>query len=335
MDQGARRRQAMSSGLRFLVQSPRYSMSKSHSGSRWRRRLSATNVLGAIIVVGLVALIVPRGWLSWVRVGGQALLPAQRGAAIILDAVTDPTGALPDAIRAEDYLAMRERQSSLERETASLTQRVQELEEENRVLLASRQSALGTTGVLIPTLLLGEDPAFWRRTAMIDQGSWAGVPLGAPVATRGAVLDRGQADGVRAGSAVLRGEVLLGVITEVGALTSRVQLVSDPRTQIRVRIGERRHGAFTLLETPYWLTGAGDDHMTIADVVRADVESGAIAVGDTVLAQPVESVLPEAMTIGTIEAVEHDLHNPLLSRLRVRSAASFDRVRRVYVFKAE
>lgn len=310
-------------------------MPKSYSGSRWLRRWNATNVLGAMIVLGLIALLVPRNWLSWIRIGGQSLRPFQHGAAVLLDGVSDPMSAVPPVLSVDDYLTMTERLAALERLYATLTDRVRELEEEKKLLLASRRAGLGARGELIPALLLGVDPAWWRRTAMIDRGAWAGVPSGAPVSTQHAVMDRGEADGVANGLAVLQGEVLLGVVIEVHTLTSRVQLISDPATQLRVRIGGWRDGVFTLPQTSYWMTGGGDDRMIISDVPRADVESGMVRKDDTVLAQPVESLLPVAMVVGTVETIEPDLRNPLLSRLIVRSAVPFDRVRRVYVYRPE
>jgi len=72
--------------------------------------------------------------------------------------------------------------------------------------------------------------------------------------------------------------------------------------------------------------------MEIRDVVRRDVEAGTITVGDLVLSDHTDAMLPASLVIGTIAAIDADRDNPLLSILTVQSAVDEHALRRVYVF---
>jgi hypothetical protein len=72
--------------------------------------------------------------------------------------------------------------------------------------------------------------------------------------------------------------------------------------------------------------------MEIADAKRREVDEGVVQIGDMVLSEPTDEMLPTAMTIGKITAIRPDYENPLLSILTVTSAVHETELRRVYIF---
>ena len=102
--------------------------------------------------------------------------------------------------------------------------------------------------------------------------------------------------------------------------------------QMKVRIGRLTEKGFVTREPYFWLTGRGGAVMEIRDVDRRDVQEKHIQVGDIVLSDPMSDMLPAAMTIGRITAIEPDRNNPLLSILTVHSEVDEASLRRVYVY---
>jgi len=72
--------------------------------------------------------------------------------------------------------------------------------------------------------------------------------------------------------------------------------------------------------------------MEIHDAERREVDAGIINVGDIILSDPMDEMLPAAMTIGKIASIHPDYDNPLLAVLTIASSVEEDRLRRVYVF---
>lgn len=277
----------------------------------------------------------PASWVARLRGVIQAMLPFQRASRAVVDAVAPPGGDVPQAITSEQYRQLLDDRARLEHTVAALRLRVAELESDNAVLLATRTSGLGAAGKLIEATLLAEDPAAWRRSVLLDRGTHGGVAPGAAVMSKKFVLDRGSQAELANHEAVLLGEVLVGVIEQANTFSSRVRLLSDPATQIEVRIGRGTADGFDLASGAFWLTGAGGGEMVIRDVVKSDVDAGRIAIGDAVLARPVETVLPAAMTIGQVARIDPDVKNPLLVILRIRAGVDVNTLRRVYVYQSD
>ncbi len=287
------------------------------------------------MLTGLIVLVLPASWAARLRGVIQTMLPFQRTSRAVVDAVAPPGGDVPQAITSEQYRQLLDDRARLEHTVAALHLRVAELEGDNAVLLATRTSGLGAGGKLIEATLLAEDPAAWRRSVLLDRGAHGGVAAGAAVMSKKFVLDRGLEAGLADHDAVLLGEVLIGVIEQTHTFGSRVRLLSDPATQIEVRLGRGTEEGFDAAPGAFWLTGAGGGEMVIRDVVKADVDAGRIRVGDVVLARPVETVLPAAMTIGHVERIDPDLKNPLLVILRIRAGVDVNTLRRVYVYQSD
>ena len=132
--------------------------------------------------------------------------------------------------------------------------------------------------------------------------------------------------------AVLLGEVLIGMVEQVGTNTWRMKLVSDVTVQMKVRIGRLSDDGFKSLEPFFWLTGRGSGVMQVRDAPQRDVANGLLAVGDIVLSDQASQTLPASMTIGFVTAIATDPKNPLLSILTIHSAVDVSQLRRVFVY---
>ncbi len=294
----------------------------------------------------MLLFLLPRGWTSWLGALSQIALPLQDASSAATHAVTGALNPHPSSeVSPQEHEAALKREQFLQNQVAALSSRVAALERENQILLATRiDGRIGAQGRLIPARVVAHDIAPWRATRTIAAGSTRGVRPGNAVVSRefadirarsvseGFAIEAGADDGVTPGLAVLLGEVYLGFIERTNAFSSRVLLVSDPNTQLKVRVGRFSEDGFVEAKQSFWLVGAGDERMEIKDVARRDVDAGTIAVGDTVLASPEQTSLPAALTIGTVEAIDPDRDNPLLSVLTVRSAVSLRSVRTVYVY---
>lgn len=310
-------------------------MKRSPSKPGWLRRWTPVRVVQLLVVTCLFVLVLPAPWAARLRGVIQAVLPFQRASRAMVDAVAPPGGDVPQAITSDQYRQLLDDRARLEHTVAALHARVTELESDNALLLATRTTGLGAAGKLIEANLLAEDPATWRRSVLLDRGAHGGVAQGAAVMSKRFVLDRGSEAGLADHEAVLLGEVLIGVIEQANAFSSRVRLLSDPATQIEVRIGRGTEDGFDAAPGAFWLTGAGGGEMVIRDVVKSDVDAGRINVGDAVLARPVETVLPAAMTIGHVARIDPDVKNPLLVILRIRAGVDVNTLRRVFVYQSD
>ena len=132
--------------------------------------------------------------------------------------------------------------------------------------------------------------------------------------------------------AILRGEVLIGLVEQVGTHTARVKLLSDVSVESKVRIGRFTESGFQAVRSSFWMTGRGGGVMQIHGVDRRLVRGGTINVGDTVLSHHASGLVPAAMTIGRIISIEPDRESPLLSILTVESAVEEADLERVWVY---
>jgi len=280
----------------------------------------------------------------------QVIVPFQDAAGTGADAMV--SALEPDAVpvEAEVYASLLREKVGLEHQNASLALLVGELEDEVSLLTATRlwggqDRQLGARGRLIPARVITDDILTWRSSRLINAGSLQGVPNGAAVVSRAFSIDRGTEDGIRDGMAILLAEALVGIVEQVGTHTARVKLLSDISVEMKVRIGRLNQGrdvegpagssAGSILSAQdcfYWLTGRGHGIMEIREVDRRDVEAGVIQVGDIVLSDHTEDMLPAPMTIGKIVRIEPDRERPLLSTLTVKSSVDENSLRKIYIF---
>ena len=306
-------------------------------GSRARYTPSVRNFLLILLGLAIVALLLPRAWTAPLMSLVQVLAPFQAATTDAGNALSNPAMPVDVPRSPEQVAALHHEVQALRHQVASLTALNQTLQDENELLTAVRLhdwggTRIGPVGQLIPARVIARDVVAWRSSRLVDAGALRGVQPGTAVTTRAFEIDQGDETGVRDGLAVLLAESMVGIIESTGTHTAQVRLLSDPQTEMRVRIGRFRDDAFELAPQNFWLTGKGRGRIEIGDVDAQLVDTGAIAVGDLVLSDPTDAQLPAALTIGRIEQIETDRSNPLLRILHVAPSLPEDALRRVYVY---
>ncbi len=142
-----------------------------------------------------------------------------------------------------------------------------------RELLGYTKSA--TQFDLVVARVIGRETATWTRMIVIDRGTQHGVQKNMPVVTA-------------------RG--LVGTVTEAGPISSKVQLILDPRAAAGALI-QRSRVAGVVKGTP-------DDamHPRLVNVPR----NYSMDEGDIVVTSGLGGIYPKGIMIGTVSAVKHD-----------------------------
>ncbi|MDO8631730.1 MAG: rod shape-determining protein MreC [Phycisphaerales bacterium] len=306
------------------------------------RRQSETSsprkILVGLLTLSMILFLLPLRWTNRLISLVQLLVPVQDAATVAGDStVRALSGGGSNAVSPEVFAATRRQQAALEHQTAALSARVEELENEVKVLTAARLwnvggRRIGSQGRLIPARAVTGDVLPWRSSRLVTAGSLQGVSPDAAVVSNEFTVDQGEPARLRGGLAILLGEAFVGVVEQVGTHTSRVKLLSDPSVQMKVRIGRFEDEAFTLADGYFWLVGRGGGRMEIRDVEARSIESGAVRVGDVVLSDSTNANLPAAMTIGKVARIAPDRDNPLFAHLAVESAVAKRDLNRVYVY---
>jgi cell shape-determining protein MreC len=291
-----------------------------------------------IVVVGTaIAVLVPRSWTAPLFHFSQVIVPMQDAASGTLQSVVDRLQPAAGNVSRDDYDALARTQAAMAHRTAALALRAAELERQVEVLTATRMrnvdgGRIGARGRLIPARVLADDLLSWRASRLITAGSTNGSHEGAAVMSNFFSIDTGDVDGLHPGLAIVLGEIYIGVVDQASLHTSRVRLVTDPATEMKVRIGRSSDSGFLVVERYFWMVGRGGGLMEIRDVEAREVNDGTVAVGDWVLSDPLDPALPSALVIGQISHVEKDRKNPLFSVLTVESAAPLEEIERVYIY---
>ena len=173
-----------------------------------------------------------------------------------------------------DVASLRQRNSELEAEVASLQTQIIQLEQQLREaevlysLLQFRQQNLQNQ--YVAARVLGRDTSPYVQYIFVDQGSDDGIRHGMPVVTQ---------------------EGLVGRVDAVTAKAARVQLITDPNMVVNVRLES--------LNTEAQLTGSltGD---IILDMVSQDVP---LKTGELVLTSGLGGGYPPNILVGQVVSV--------------------------------
>lgn len=300
-------------------------------------RRSRLTLLVVVLVLPAAALLLPTAWTGNLVSLAQIIVPFQSASTVAVDAVASTFTGSNDVVTLEAFQQLEREKMALLHRTAALGVRIAELEREVEILAATRMwnpsgRRLGARGKLIPADVLAADMLPWRSSRLVTAGSLQGVRKGSAVVSRYFSINRGDVSGVQDGMAILLGETLVGLVDQVGTHTARVKLLCDVSVQMKVRIGRLTDDGFVSLARYFWLSGRGGGVMEIRDAERRDVDAGVIQISDMVLSDPTSGILPAAMTVGTITAIDRDRKNPLLSILTVTGSVSPSDLRRVYVY---
>ncbi len=291
-----------------------------------------------MVVAGTaIAILVPRSWTDSLFHFSQVIVPMQDAASGTVAAVSDRLQPLSGTVPQEDYEALARTQSAMEHRTAALALRTADLEKQVEVLTATRMrnvdgGRIGARGRLIPARVLTDDLLPWRSSQLITAGSRNGSREGAAVMSNFFSIETVDVEGLHPGLAIVLGEIYLGVVDQASLHTSRVRLVTDPATEMKVRIGRASDDGFLVVERYFWMVGLGGGLMEIGDVEARAVTEGTVAVGDWVLSDPLDPALPSALVIGQISQIDKDRKNPLFAVLTVELAVPLEKIERVYVY---
>jgi len=253
-----------------------------------------TATLG-LVVVGIILL----------ALGGY-LAPALRTA---MDPVVGVQGWLSSRFMAvyefltvpRDVASLRQRNSELEAEVASLQTQIIQLEQQLREaevlysLLQFRQQNLQNQ--YVAARVLGRDTSPYVQYIFVDQGSDDGIRHGMPVVTQ---------------------EGLVGRVDAVTAKAARVQLITDPNMVVNVRLES--------LNTEAQLTGSltGD---IILDMVSQDVP---LKMGELVLTSGLGGGYPPNILVGQVVSVRK-FETDLFQTATVQSRVDFANLQAVLI----
>ncbi|MFH1190208.1 MAG: rod shape-determining protein MreC [Candidatus Omnitrophota bacterium] len=125
----------------------------------------------------------------------------------------------------------------------------------------------------IPAEVIGRDPTNWSNSLIIDKGS---------------------ANLIRQGKAVISMRGLVGRVLEVGRYSSRILLITDPNSKVGVVIQRNRQGGI--------LVGRPDGKCKII-YIALDSD---VAKGDKVITAGFGSVFPKGILIGEVVSIDKE-----------------------------
>ena len=205
-----------------------------------------------------------------------------------------------------DIMNVHEQNKQLKTEVEKLRAqnvRANEYAEENirlRGLLAYKDKAVQFD--LVPARVIGREAATW--TNMI-------------------VIDRGSNDGVQKEMAVVTDRGLVGSVTEVSALSSKVELITDARVAVGALVQRSRLAGVVegTLKDPA--------HPRMVNVPRnADINSG-----DTIITSGFGGIYPKGIVVGHVSEVRND-EGGLLKYGVIEPAVDFQKIEDVAVIVA-
>ena len=280
---------------------------------------------------------IPTRWTGGLIGLVQLIVPLQDASTTVVKSIGESVGDKPVPISPEEFDAAKRQAAAFAHQAAALAARVDDLEREVGDLTATRHwdaggSRIGSRGRLIPARVVVGDLLSWRSSQLATTGSLQGVPPGAPVLSNSFSIGLGEQAGLQGGMAILLGEAFVGWIEKVSPYVSRVKLLSDPSVQMKVRIGRFSNNGFVLADGYFWIVGRGGSTMEIHDVEARTVQAAAVELGDVVLSDSTNEMLPAALTIGNISAIIPDRDNPLFVHLAVKPALDLADLDRVYVY---
>ncbi len=305
--------------------------------------VAPSKVLTGMLIFSAVCMLMPRRWdkSDQIKLVAQPITMIQalmnRGADWVM-----PQTDSPIALRAEVPAASPQasaNQQMLEGQLLTMAEEIRNLRQRNTELAKLRDTGYipRRLGRLVSADVVSRDSLAYRSVLEIDRGSKHGTSKG-QYATSAVYLDRGSKDGLKAQRNVFTIESLIGQVVWVGPYTSRVQLLTDPASQVSARIARLQPGSQSAVVAyapgSYVLEGTGQN-MIIQQVDYRFVESGQIKTGDLVILQPTSNLPEEAVSLrraGRITEIKRDPKTQVVCTLQVAPLLKFDSLKHVYVF---
>ncbi len=138
-------------------------------------------------------------------------------------------------------------------------------------------------------------------------------------------IDKGSIHGVESGDVVISTEGLVGIISQVNAISSRVSTILDPSVQVGATISET--GDVGIIKNT--VTNAKNTRTLLTMISRDTVTES----GDFVVTSGNGGVFPKGIIIGTIESTELD-SNGLSINAVVKTGADMRNIKNVVIIKS-
>jgi cell shape-determining protein MreC len=296
--------------------------------------VAPSKVLAAMLIFSAVCMLIPRKWdrSDQIKQVAQPLTPLQ---ALMTRGTS--WAAQPEASSAPADPEAALNQLALEGQYLAFAEEIRNLRQRNSELSTLREGGYlpRRLGQLIQADVISHDSLAWRSVLEINLGGKAGA-VKSQWATSAIYLDRGSQDGLKPQRNVFTVECLVGQIVWVGPYTSRVQLLTDPASQVPVRIARLQPNTplgVTYAPGTFVLEGTGQG-MVIQQVDYRLKDSGQVQVGDLVVLQPNANLPEEAASlrrIGRIAKITPDRSQSVWT-LQVTPLLKLDSLKHVYVF---
>ena len=138
-------------------------------------------------------------------------------------------------------------------------------------------------------------------------------------------IDKGSIHGVESGDVVISTDGLVGVISQVNAISSRVSTILDPSVQVGAVISET--GDVGIIKNT---VANAKSQCTLLTMISRDTQTKA---GDFVVTSGNGGVFPKGIIIGTIESTELD-SNGLSINAVVKTGADIRNIKNVVIIKS-
>jgi len=283
--------------------------------------------MGALVAVAAGLLFLPQGWTDRLRVlAGPVFSPLQdvtQGWTLEMAREMREGGGGPGL--ADEAGRLRARVGALEDALVKAAARLGESERQVAALSQIRTGLGELPCRLVPARLVAPEVAAGRAGARLVGGSENGVRKGGAVVS--CRIARGTREAIEQGEAVLTAAGLVGVVNEVGPVTSTVRLTTDPRSNLMVQVIRWREGR--------WQAGAeglarGTEDGRALQVDHVD-RTADVSVGDFVVTSPSpKSPLPPYLIVGRIVSVGMKPAG-LCHEIRVEPRAAVGTLREVFV----
>ncbi len=171
-----------------------------------------------------------------------------------------------------------------------------------RALLEYKQAA--TQFDLVAARVIGRESATW--TSMI-------------------IIDRGTRDGIKEDMAVVTEKGLVGNVIEAGPISSKVQLILDPRSAVGTLVQRPESRVAGIVE--------GDSTNPMMPRMINIPRTADVVEGDTIVTSGFGGVYPKGIIVGLVSSIEND-EGGLLKYARLEPAVDFQKLEDVEVITA-
>jgi hypothetical protein len=220
-------------------------------------------------------------------------------------------------------------EGDLRDEVVALTATLDQADRQVKELSQIRKELAGLPCRLTPANFIPPEMPGGQAVGRLSGGTAKGIRKTGVVISRR--LNRGTREAIEHGNPVILVAGLVGVVDDVGPMTSTVRLITDPRLSIMVQVITCRGGQWRA--GPEGVAHGGDDGQTVT--VQGVPRASDIEIGDYVVTSPApESTVPPYLIVGRVK--DCDLKAAALFRtLTVQPRVPLADVREVYVLSPE